>query len=231
MAGPDTAVGQGQSQFPPTAWSLVARLRDPRDPAVRAYLDQMAEAYWRPVYKFIRVAWKRPNEDAKDLTQSFFIHLFEGDLFARADAERGNFRKFLLAALRNFLANEARDARALKRGGGLKIVPLDDEAGDPPDPQSCYEAQWGRELLERSIGKLQSGVRDEVFKAFQRFHLDDLPVREIARELGTTEVQVAHFLQDARALLRRLVTAEVRQYVQDDSEVARELDTLFGGWR
>ncbi|HLF94746.1 MAG TPA: sigma-70 family RNA polymerase sigma factor, partial [Planctomycetota bacterium] len=118
MAEQDTRLRAGESRFPATAWSLLSRLRDPRDPRVQEYLNRMIETYWRPVYKYVRIAWKRSNEDAKDLTQAFFVHLLEGDLLAKADPERGNFRKLLMAALRNFLSNEARADKAEKRGGG-----------------------------------------------------------------------------------------------------------------
>ena len=237
MAERDTTLHAGESRFPATAWSLLSRLRDPRDPRVQEYLNRMIETYWRPVYKFVRIAWKRSNEDAKDLTQAFFTHLLEGDLLAKADPERGNFRKLLLAALRNFLANDARSGKAEKRGGGRSIVSLDAEAvdeswvSDPADPQAAFETQWAKEILERSIELLSEHCRPEVFTAFRRFHLEEAPVRQIATELGVPETQVAHHLQDARAALRRFVTDEIRRYVQDETEIARELEALFRGWR
>jgi RNA polymerase sigma-70 factor (ECF subfamily) len=233
-AGTGASIGQGGGEFPPTAWSLVERLRDPADPRVREYLDRMARLYWRPVYAFVRAVWKRPVEDAQDLTQSFFVHLLEGDLFSRADPGRGNFRRLLLAALRNFLANDARDAGALKRGGGVRIVPLEGEDGaadDPADPEALFEARWARDVLERSIDLLSERARPEAFLAFRRFHLEGQSVREIARATGATEAQVGHRLQDTRAALRRIVTDEIRAYAQDEGEVVRELDLLFRAWR
>lgn len=233
----DTSIGAGHTRFPPTAWSLIERLRDPKDPRVQEYLNRMIQAYWRPLYKYLRVKWKRSNEDSKDLIQAFFLNLLEGNLLAKADPARGNFRKLLVVSLKNFLANEARAAEAIKRGGGKKVLSIDVEGSDPAwvavnaDPEAEYEAQWAREILERSIERLQQRVRPEVFKAFHRFHLDGAAVKDIALELGHTETQVAHHLQDARAALRRLVTDEIREYVQDESEVSRELDDLFRGWR
>jgi len=236
MADQDTAIRAGESHFPNTAWSLLSRLRDPSDPRVQEYLNRMIEIYWRPIYKFVRISWKRSNEDAKDLTQAFFVHLLEGKILTRADPERGNFRKLLLASLRNFLSNEARSGHAQKRGGSRVIVSLDagsedGSAADPQDPQEAFESQWGRELLERAIEKLAKTVRPAVFTAFRRFHLEDAAVRDIAAELRASEAQVGHHLQDARTVLRRLVMDEIREYVHDDTEIARELDLLFKGWR
>ena len=236
MAEKDTAIQAGGSRFPATAWSLLSRLRDPKDPRVQEYLNRMMQIYWRPIYKYVRIAWKRSNEDAKDLTQAFFIHLLEGDLLARADPERGNFRKLLMAALRNFLANELRAGHAQKRGGGRVIVSLDvtaeeSNAAGPQDPQEAFESQWAKELLERAIEKLSRTVRPPVYQAFRLFHLDDIAVRDISKELKATEAQVGHYLQDARTVLRRLVMDEIREYVNDETEIARELDELFKGWR
>ncbi len=234
--GQDTAIREGESQFPPTAWSLLARLKDPQDPRVQEYLNKMIGAYWRPVYKYVRIAWKRSNEDAKDLTQAFFAHVLEGDLLLRADPERGNFRKLLMVSLKNFLSNESRAGQARKRGGDKVIVSMNEAADEgwgpaTSDPEAAFESQWAREILERSIQRLSDRVKFEVFMAFRRFHLEEASVRDIARELKCTEAQVGHFLQDARAALRRLVTDEIREYVQDDTEIARELDLLFQGWR
>lgn len=234
MAEKDTAIQAGESRFPATAWSLLSRLRDPRDPRVQEYLNRMMQMYWRPIYKYVRIAWKRSNEDAKDLTQAFFIHLLEGDLLAKADPERGNFRKLLMTSLRNFLSNESRAGHAQKRGGGRVIVSLEtaEESGaDSNDPQEAFESQWAKELLGRSIDKLSRTVRPPVFAAFKRFHLEDAAIREIAGELKATEAQVGHYIQDARTVLRRLVIDEIREYVSDETEIARELDELFKGWR
>ena len=59
MAEKDTAIQAGESRFPATAWSLLSRLRDPRDPRVQEYLNRMMQMYWRPIYKYVRIAWKR----------------------------------------------------------------------------------------------------------------------------------------------------------------------------
>jgi RNA polymerase sigma-70 factor (ECF subfamily) len=232
----DTVVKSGQSGFPTTSWSALALLRDSKDPRFRAYLSRMMESYWRPVYKFIRIAWKRSNEDAKDLTQAFFVHIMEGDLFSKADPERGNFRRLLMTSLRNFLANEVRAGHAIKRGGGRQVLSLDveeseDWASDPANPEQAFEAQWARDVLQGALEKLAQVVRAEAYDAFRKFHLEEAAVKDIARDLGVTDAQVGHYLHEARTELRRIVIDEIKSYVVDESEIARELDTLFKGWR
>ncbi len=121
-------------------------------------------------------------------------------------------------------------------GGGRQVLSLDAEsaedwASDPTDPEQAFEAQWARDVLRTSIDKLGQVIRPEAYDAFRRFHLEDVPVRDIARDLHVTEAQVGHFLQEARAGLRRIVIDEIKEYVVDESEIARELETLFKGWR
>jgi DNA-directed RNA polymerase specialized sigma24 family protein len=42
----------------------------------RAY-ESLILAYWKPVYKTVRLKWNKSNEDAKDLTQAFFTRAME----------------------------------------------------------------------------------------------------------------------------------------------------------
>ena len=56
--------------------------------------------------------------DAQDLTQGFFARLLEKDFLKDVDHNRGQFRSFLLVALKHFLSHERESARAQKRGGG-----------------------------------------------------------------------------------------------------------------
>ena len=99
------------------------------------------------------------------------------------------------------------------------------------DLKAAFEAQWSRDVLSRAIEQLGEECKPEISTSFRRFHLENGSVKEIARELSATETQVAHYLRDARAELRRLVTDQVRAYVQDESEVPRELDSLFNAWK
>src|SRR3981189_3431398 len=60
------------SKFPATRWSVLEAIRG-RDPAEQSRaLDTLFAAYWKPVYKYVRLRWNRAPEDAQDLTQGFF---------------------------------------------------------------------------------------------------------------------------------------------------------------
>src|SRR5205807_1194949 len=92
-----------------------ARRSDPTETA-RAALSDFCEAYWPPLYSFLRLRG-HPSPEAQDLVQGFFAHLLEQNTLSRADQKKGRLRTFLLGSLQNFLCNEYDRAHRLKRGG------------------------------------------------------------------------------------------------------------------
>src|SRR4029079_13395914 len=87
-------------------------------------LSVFSEAYWPPLYTFVRRRGYSPT-DAQDLVQGFFEHLFEQNALSRADKEKGRLRTFLLSCLQNFIMDQHARAQALKRAGGQQAVSLD----------------------------------------------------------------------------------------------------------
>ena len=105
--------------FPATRPSVVRDLGSV-DPVRRAAAyEALARSYWRPVYVYIRLRWRRGPEDAQDLTQEFFTRAFEREYLSRYDPAKARFRTFVRTCLDGFLANEDKAAARLKRGGGV----------------------------------------------------------------------------------------------------------------
>src|SRR5215813_13797381 len=124
-------VGNGCRQsdfFPSTQWSVVlAAGRSLAEPEMaQAALGELCQIYWTPLYSFVRSRGYTVH-DAQDLTQSFFAHLIEHRIYARVDRQKGRFRSFLLASVKNFLADTADRERTLKRGGAQDFLPLHEE--------------------------------------------------------------------------------------------------------
>ena len=69
-------------------------------------------------------------QTVEDLIQAFFRRLLAKDVLRAASQQRGRFRAFLLASLKNLMANEWHRARAQKRGGEAVHFSLDDLAGE-----------------------------------------------------------------------------------------------------
>jgi hypothetical protein len=125
---PGTVHGQSDP-FAPTHWSVIlAAGRSEAEPEVaRAALAQLCQTYWAPLYSFVRSRGHAVH-DAQDLTQSFFAYLIEHKIYMRADREKGKFRSFLLASLKNFLGHAYDREQTLKRGGSLDFLPPLDDA-------------------------------------------------------------------------------------------------------
>src|SRR5688572_19911422 len=146
----------GDPQFHTTHWSLVVAAANPSGQESKTALADLCQAYWYPLYAFLR---RRGNstEDAADLTQGFFATLLEKGYLADADPDRGRFRSFLLTAVARFATKEHDRAAALKRGGGQRHLSLDFGEGErryqrePADnwsPERIFERRWALTLLD-----------------------------------------------------------------------------------
>src|SRR5437660_7821556 len=92
--------------FPTTRHSALTAVREGDPEARRRALSALATAYWRPVYGYLRLHWRKPHEEAADLTQDFFAHALEKDLLARFDPERARLRTFLRACVDRVAAED-----------------------------------------------------------------------------------------------------------------------------
>src|SRR4051812_43730349 len=91
-------------KFPTTHWSRVVAAGKPDALQAREALAALCEAYWFPLYAYIRRRGHDPQQ-AEDLTQDFFAYVLEEGLLAKADSGRGRFRSFLQGICDRFLAN------------------------------------------------------------------------------------------------------------------------------
>src|SRR5688572_12832076 len=163
----DAVLGEGppgRSSFPTTRWSVVVNAGASPEAQAHGALATLCEQYWYPIYGFVR-RQGRAHHEAEDCTQEFLARLLASASMAHARPERGRFRTFLLAALRNFLANEWRRTQAEKRGGGATVLSLDLERADerfthePVDtgltPEQAFDRSWAMDLLQRATDALR----------------------------------------------------------------------------
>ena len=105
----------GRKRFTTTRWTLVnAAVRD--NQAAAAALEELCEAYWPPLYGYLR-GRGYPVEKAQDLTQGFFARLLETGAITLADPSRGRFRAFLLTALKRYSGKGCRCSSASPADG------------------------------------------------------------------------------------------------------------------
>src|ERR1035441_178085 len=150
--------------FASTQWSIVVAARSRHTEAGEAAMAALCGRYWRPLYSYVRRRGYS-TEDAQDLTQAYFARLLEKNFLDQADAGRGKFRSFLLASLKHFLANEWDRANAVKRGGRVEFIGIEDVAGvereygrqalgPPLTPEQLYLRNWAITVLSRATLRL-----------------------------------------------------------------------------
>lgn len=225
-----------------TSWTQVLAARDAPSSEARLALEELCQAYWYPLYAFVRRLGERP-EDARDLTQAYFTRLLEKGYLDDYDPERGRFRVFLMASIRNFLSKERDRAQALKRGGGAELVSLDEtdaegryshEPVEPLTPEQIFERRWALTLLERVVGRLEAELaaagREREFARLRGFLTGEqprLPYKDVAAELGLTEAAVKTSVHRLRQRFGSLLRDEIARTVASPQEVDDEVRHLL----
>jgi RNA polymerase sigma-70 factor (ECF subfamily) len=241
-----SSTSQGDPQFHTTHWSLiVAAAREPSETS-QAALEDLCQAYWYPVYAFIR---RRGHsaEDARDLAQDFFATLLEKGYLADADPERGRFRAFLLTAVARFVSKQREKAAAQKRGGGKQTFSLNFEEGESRyqrepahdwTPERIFERRWALTLLDRTLGQLrqeheQAGKLPlfDALKVFLTGEAGTPPLRQVAEGLEMTEGAVKVAIHRLRQKYRESLRSQIAQTVATQEYVDSELGVLLAALR
>jgi RNA polymerase sigma factor (sigma-70 family) len=231
--------------FPDTRHSALAAIRGGDGAERQRGLEALAAAYWRPVYGYLRLHWRKPHDEAADLTQEFFAHLLESDLLARFDPARARLRTFLRACIDGVAGGEDRAARSLKRGGGAVAVPFDFEgaraeieqaAGSAEPPDVLFEREWARGLFAAALERLrQVCAREGKSQHFALLEAYDLGAgterssyADLARRFGIAATDVTNRLAWARRKLREVLLDLLRDCTATESELREEARTLLG---
>ncbi len=237
----DAPSAAGQPAFATTHWSVVLSAAKHETPESVAALERLCRTYWYPLYAYVRRKGNSP-QDAQDLTQEFFARLIARRSLVRVAPEKGRFRSFLLAAMRHFLSDQWDQARALKRGGGLKLLSLDAQQAEERyrlepverlDAEKLYQRRWVLVLLEEAIKRLRAELtaagKGELFERLQVFVAGDSEVTcgEMAIELGLSESAVKSAVHRLRERYRELVREEIGHTLSNPAELDEEIRHLI----
>jgi RNA polymerase sigma factor (sigma-70 family) len=244
------AFTQGGGRFPATRWSVVEAARSQNSDERARALETLFAAYWKPVYKYVRLRWSRPPEDAQDLTQGFFMELLDRGLLARFDPQKSRLRTYLRLCVDSFAANTEKAARRQKRGGSVTHIPLDFEAAedefsstsmDPaviPSPESLeefFEKEWIRSLFALAVEDLRKlcveRERERSFHLFEAYDLDgsdDVSYEQLSGEYGIPVTDVTNALAWARREFRRIALEHLQEICASEEEFQREARAVFG---
>lgn len=232
--------------FPATRRSVVAAARS-GDPEERARgLEALADAYGKPVYTYLRLRWRKSDEDARDLTQDLFARLVEKSWRDSFDPKKARLRTYLRLLVDGLASNDAKARGRKKRGGDVQRVSFDFDAvraevdartaREAASPEEIFEREWARTVFTRAVSRLKEGATDEKgaqrFAIFARYDLTDESERptyaELAAELDISPMDVTNDLAAARRDLRRHVLDVLRELAVSDEEYRLEARSLLG---
>ena len=227
--------------FATTHWSVVWAAGHGTGTCATEALERLCGLYWRPLYLFVRSSGY-DEETAKDLTQAFFERLLGKDYVKDADAARGRFRTFLLAALKHFLANEWDRTKAVKRGGLCRFVPLETTVAEAElqcgtrralDPEQLFEQRWAMALLDQVHQELEAeqvaNGKAALFSALEVYLTGDKerpPYSATASQLGMSVEAVRKAAERLRQRYGQLLRQAVAQTVGSPEEIEAELRHL-----
>ena len=228
--------------FRTTHWSQVLLAGQSDSAQAREALAKLCQRYWYPLYVFVRRQGQGP-EDAQDLVQGFFARLLEKHFLKDADPEKGKFRSFLLIALKRFMANEWDRANRLKRGGGYRVISLDEqdtearyqtEPADETSPERAYERQWAITVLEQVLDRLENEFltagKSRLFnelKVYLSGESSRSSYLEIGGRLGMTVAAVKVAVHRLRERYRELLRMEIANTVASPEAIDDEIRDLF----
>lgn len=227
-------------RFPSTRQSL---LREASSGAAPQAVAAVVELYWKPVYKHLRLKWRLPDDDARDVTQSAFAALLEQQWLARFDAARGSFRTYLRTCVDGLVLDERAARRRLKRGGGQGTLSLDFAGAerelalaDPaPAPDEIFEREWQREVLSLAVADLrrlceESGRADRfaIFSAYDLATSHRPGYEALAARHALPVTQITNHLAWARRELKRLALARIHSTSGSEAEARADARRLFG---
>jgi len=209
----------------------------------RQALSGFCEAYWPPLYSFLRHRG-HSSADAQDLVQGFFAHLLEQNTLTRADQEKGRLRTFLLGSLQNFLYNEYDRQRALKRGGDRRVVSIEEHLPEAEaammatahlSDAGCYDLVWASTIVRRAWDNLQTAFvtegKAEWLEELRPFvaggSVTPPNQEQAAARLGVPIATLRTWLSRLRQRYRESLRMEVASTVSNPADVDGELQHLY----
>lgn len=234
--------------FPRTRHSAIVALKSEVSDERRIAMARVIDLYWIPVYKYLRLRWRKDRTEAEDLTQGFFLSALEQEFLANFDAGKARFRTFLRVCLDRYVGKENAAASRQKRGGELRHVSLDFEFAESElavplqshevAPDQLFEREWVRSLFAHCVELLrrqcEAAGKSKQYAIFERYDLEVLDgdsrvtYDELAASFQISGDTVTNYLAAMRRDFRRIVLAEIRDLTATDEEYREEVRAVLG---
>jgi RNA polymerase sigma-70 factor (ECF subfamily) len=178
-----------------TSPTLLAQLADG---GAAAAWDEFFRRYWPVMYGYAKV--RGCSEDtAEDVVQDVMLRVFEQRDVFRYDPQKGRFRDWLGAVVRNKVAEYRRrpSERARPGGGDLaELVPAEEAA-----PDAAWDDAFEKTLLMAALDVVRAEVNPRAFLAFELVEIAGVAPARAAAATGLSRNAV---YKAARRIMRRL---------------------------
>lgn len=236
--------GHWSGQFPTTAWSFVRNIPQRSDAGYLPALNALITAYWKPVFYFLRAKGYSLHV-AEDLTQAFFLRLFERDWLRRADRTKGRFRNFLLKMLVRFVSDQGPKRAPQQQRFEQQLISIDSLVSDVErfyeprvgeTPETAFMKQWAAGLVERVMLRLRRFYEDEHrpvwYELFAATHTADstsppISLQELGVRFAMTREQVRYRLEVVQKRFASYLREEVQDQVRSEADVNDEIHALL----
>jgi excinuclease UvrABC nuclease subunit len=210
--------GEGHLDEISTEWAII---RDPAEFVIR---------YQRAIRKYLGALIRNPH-DAEEVLQDFLLRVSQNG-FIRARQERGRFRDYLKAAVRNAAINFHRRTHVPQPMDSVLLQQIIADISHE-DADQVWIRQWQKTMLDRAmraLKKYESGSPRnlsfsvlELIAAYPQEDTKSLAVR-ISEHLGRSIRPDAFRKQVSRArrLLARALVQEIAQTLDEPSTVQVE---------
>lgn len=172
--------------LPPTAPSLLVRLRDVQD---RLAWDQFVDIYSPLIYRFARQRGLQ-DADAADVMQDVLGAVARGIQSFEYDPSRGLFRSWLFTIVRNKVISLA---QRRQRHPEERTAPPDKDGRRPTEPAALVEDDeviWQREyqlrLLHWGLDEIRRDFEESTWRAFWLTAMERQAARDVGEQLGLT---------------------------------------------
>lgn len=240
-----TRMGGENGTFRTTCWIDIDKARTLDKQQRELVIANLLELYWKPVYCYIRRKG-HSNEDAKDLTQSFFEEVVLGrDLIQQADQSKGRFRTFLLTALDHFMVNVYHRENTKKRSPDKQLIHFDqvdelleyEAISDSADDMFNYA--WACEILDQILKQTEDQCRISGkavhWDVFRKKVLGPIidgtespPLSEICQRYDIdSEAKASNMIVTVKRRFSAVLKRVLRQYVESDVQIDEEFDRLL----
>ena len=164
-------------------------------------------------------------------------------MIGQVHKDRGRFRAYVKATLKNFMLSRKRAQNTLKRGGGRKIIALDDlekietsAAVKTDPPEKRFERELMRSIIQESLRTLEKACGEQgkphLFELFENYYLEESAGRQVKYsdleerfKMGSHEVK--NRLAELRARFREIMLGYLRDGISSEEELLGEIQEVF----